>query len=140
MILETLVFIKMVKNKLVGAAGRYGARYGQHIKRRIAKIEEKQRKKQFCVFCSGLAKRLSKGIWTCKKCKRKFAAHAYFLEKDSIKIKVEKEKPKPIEQKEAKSEEKPKPLKDKKSKTKKKAITKTKTETKSKTKSKTKKK
>lgn len=66
--------------KIVKAAGRFGVRYGQSVKRRIAKIEERQRKKQACPFCKGLAKRISKGIWVCNRCGKKFAGHAYFLE------------------------------------------------------------
>ena len=119
----------MVKNKLIGAAGRFGSRYGQHVKRRIAKIEEKQRKKQHCPFCNKTAKRLSKGIWKCKKCKKKFAAHAYFLEKDAIKVKSEREKiieEKPAKPAEAKKTKETKPLKEEKSKPKSKAKAKTK--------------
>jgi large subunit ribosomal protein L37Ae len=72
----------MGNTKIVKAAGRFGVRYGQSVKRRIAKIEEKQRKKQACIFCNGQAKRLSKGIWECKKCGKKFAGHAYYLENE----------------------------------------------------------
>jgi large subunit ribosomal protein L37Ae len=67
--------------KILKAAGRFGVRYGQSVKRRIAKIEERQRKKQACIFCSGRAIRLAKGIWLCKKCGKKFAGHTYFLDK-----------------------------------------------------------
>jgi large subunit ribosomal protein L37Ae len=85
----------MVKKKLIGAAGRYGSRYGQRVKRKIADIEGKQRKKQTCPFCNKKINRMSKGIWQCKKCKRKFAAHAYYIDKETIKVKAEmKEKPK----------------------------------------------
>lgn len=75
-----------MKTKLVGAAGRFGARYGQLVKRRIAKVEGKQRKKQKCPACGKTIKRLSIGIWQCKSCKIKFAGHAYFID-DSLKIK-----------------------------------------------------
>lgn len=104
----------MVKTKLVGAAGRFGARYGQYIKRKIAGVEGKQRKKQVCPFCGGRAKRLSKGIWLCKKCKRKFAAHAYYLEKGALVVKSKKplkeiikesKKSKPLKKPEAKLKE-----------------------------------
>jgi large subunit ribosomal protein L37Ae len=71
----------MVKTKKVKAAGRYGARYGRSVRRKIAEIESIQRKKQKCLFCNGVAKRLSKGIWQCKKCKKKFASHTYHLNK-----------------------------------------------------------
>ena len=70
----------MVKTKKVGAAGRFGARYGKRVRKRIAETEKKQRKKQICPYCSHLgAKRLAKGLWFCKKCKRKFSAGAYYL-------------------------------------------------------------
>ena len=71
----------MPKTKKVKAAGRYGARYGRKARAKIAEIESEQRKKQKCIFCNGTAKRLSTGIWKCKKCKKKFASHAYILPK-----------------------------------------------------------
>jgi len=71
----------MSKAKKVKAAGRFGARYGRRVRVKIAELESLQRKKQKCIFCNGVAKRLSKGIWQCKKCSRKFASHAYFLPK-----------------------------------------------------------
>ena len=70
----------MSKPRKLGAAGRFGVRYGQSAKKRITAIETIQRKKQKCLFCKGKAKRLSKGIWQCKKCGKKFAGHAYYLE------------------------------------------------------------
>ena len=71
----------MPKKKKAKAAGRFGARYGRRIRVKIAEIESEQRKKQKCIFCNGTAKRLSKGIWECKKCKKKFAHNAYTLPK-----------------------------------------------------------
>ena len=71
----------MPKKKKVKAAGRYGARYGRKARTKVAEIESEQRKKQQCIFCNGVAKRLSKGIWKCKKCKKKFASHTYILPK-----------------------------------------------------------
>lgn len=71
----------MAKTRKVKAAGRYGARYGRSVRTKIAEIESLQRKKQNCIFCNGTAKRLSKGIWLCKKCNKKFAAHTYYLPK-----------------------------------------------------------
>lgn len=79
-----------MKTKLVKAAGRFGARYGQYVRRRIADLESKQRQKQRCPICMGVAKRLSKGIWKCRKCRNKFAAHAFFLDEDSLRIKQDK--------------------------------------------------
>jgi large subunit ribosomal protein L37Ae len=69
------------KLKKIKSAGRFGARYGKIVKTRLVKIEEKQRKKQKCPYCKkyGL-KRLSKGIWQCTKCGKKFASDVYYLE------------------------------------------------------------
>jgi len=55
--------------------------YGIKLKKRLRKVEEKQRKKQKCPFCGKTGvKRLSKGIWHCQKCNKKFASHVYYLE------------------------------------------------------------
>ena len=72
----------MVKTKKVKSAGRFGARYGRRVRTKIAEIESIQRKKQSCPFCGKTAIRLSKGIWQCKKCDKKFAGHVYFLRKE----------------------------------------------------------
>ncbi|MBU3907177.1 MAG: 50S ribosomal protein L37ae [Nanoarchaeota archaeon] len=70
----------MVKTKKVKSAGRFGARYGKRVKTKLVAVEIKQRKRQKCPLCSRLgAKRLSKGIWHCKKCGKKFASDAYYL-------------------------------------------------------------
>ena len=71
-----------MRTKKVKSAGRFGARYGRRVRTKITEIESKQRKKQECPFCKGTAKRLSAGIWNCKKCNKKFAGHTYFLEKE----------------------------------------------------------
>ena len=115
----------MPKTKLVKAAGRFGARYGQHIKRKIVGIESKQRLKQICPFCESRAKRVSKGVWNCKRCGKKFAAHAYFIEPESIKVDLKKaksfkEKKAVIKEEETKKKEKPKKKTTKSTKSKKK--------------------
>ena len=70
----------MVKTKKAKSAGRFGARYGKTVRVKLVKVEEKQRKKQKCPFCKKKGvKRLSKGIWLCKKCKKKFASDVYSL-------------------------------------------------------------
>lgn len=71
-----------MRTKKVKAAGRFGARYGAKVRKKTASIESIQRKKQSCIFCNGTAKRLSKGIWKCKKCDKKFASHTYFTKKE----------------------------------------------------------
>ena len=69
---------KLKKSK---SAGRFGARYGKTVRARLVAVEVKQRKKQTCPFCKkpGL-KRISKGIWKCSKCNKKFASDIYYLE------------------------------------------------------------
>ena len=71
----------MVKTKKVKSAGRFGARYGRSVRTKIAEIESVQRKKQKCIFCNGRARRISKAIWVCDKCNKKFAGHTYYLPK-----------------------------------------------------------
>ena len=69
------------KSKKTKSAGRFGARYGKTVRNKLVKVEVKQRKKQKCPFCEKLgAKRLSKGIWQCSKCSKKFASNVYYLE------------------------------------------------------------
>jgi large subunit ribosomal protein L37Ae len=68
-----------VKTKKIGSAGRFGAGYGK-IKEKLVAVERKQRKKQECPFCGGRAKRKSKGIWECLKCKKIFAGGIFTLE------------------------------------------------------------
>ena len=75
-------FLKMARTKKVKAAGRFGARYGKRVRNKIVQIESDQRKKQKCMFCDGTAKRLSKGIWKCKKCDKKFTGRTFFLKKE----------------------------------------------------------
>ena len=64
--------------KKVGSTGRFGARYGRGVKVVVKKIEEKQRMSYVCPSCkSKTLKRVSAGIWQCRKCKAKFAGGAY---------------------------------------------------------------
>ncbi|MBT4165524.1 50S ribosomal protein L37ae [archaeon] len=70
-----------MRTKKVKSAGRFGARYGRRVRTKTADVESVQKKKQDCIFCNGKAKRLSKGIWQCGKCDKKFAGHTYFLPK-----------------------------------------------------------
>ncbi len=68
------------KSKKVRAAGRFGARYGKKVRDKLIKVEDKQRKRQSCPECNRLGvKRLSKGIWFCKKCGKKIAGEVYVL-------------------------------------------------------------
>jgi large subunit ribosomal protein L37Ae len=68
------------KSKKTRAAGRFGARYGRSVRTKLAGVEDKQRKKQKCPYCGKMGvKRLSKGIWKCSKCDKKFASDIYYL-------------------------------------------------------------
>ena len=68
------------KTKKVKAAGRFGAKYGKRVRARLSEVESKQRVKQKCPFCGKIGvKRLSKGIWECPKCGKKFASDVYYL-------------------------------------------------------------
>lgn len=68
------------KLKKAKSSGRFGARYGKKVRTKLIKVESKQKLKQKCPFCakSGL-KRISKGIWKCQKCEKKFASDIYYL-------------------------------------------------------------
>ena len=66
-----------MKTKKVKAAGRFGVGYGLHARKKLIKVEDKQRKKQKCPFCKGKVKRIAKGIWKCKKCRKKFASDTF---------------------------------------------------------------
>jgi len=69
------------KSKKTKSAGRFGARYGRLVRTKLASVETKQRVKQKCSYCGKVGvKRLSKGIWECSKCKKKFASDTYYLE------------------------------------------------------------
>lgn len=64
--------------KKVGSAGRFGTRYGVTIRQKVAEVEKKQKRKHKCPVCNFLrVKRVSTGIWQCKKCGVKFAGKAY---------------------------------------------------------------
>jgi len=80
---KTVGFPRMpTKSKKSKSAGRFGARYGKTPKARLVKVETKQRIKQACPFCEKIGvKRVSKGIWDCSKCKKKFASNTFYLEK-----------------------------------------------------------
>ncbi len=68
------------KLKKVGAAGRFGARYGKRVRAKLADVEVKQRVRQKCPLCKKFGvKRTSKGIWECPKCLKRFASDVYYL-------------------------------------------------------------
>lgn len=68
----------MSHTKKVGTSGRFGPRYGKKIKQAVADIEKIQRQRHICPKCNmPYVKRVSSGIWACRKCGTKFAGPAY---------------------------------------------------------------
>lgn len=68
----------MARTKKVGVTGRFGARYGRKAKRTVKGIEEKLKMKHTCPQCDRPAvKRVSAGIWKCRKCDTVFTGGAY---------------------------------------------------------------
>ena len=65
--------------KKVGITGKFGARYGLNIRRRILKVEE--RKSYKCPYCNKeQLKRLDSSIWECQSCKIKFAGGTHIAQ------------------------------------------------------------
>lgn len=69
----------MGKTRVVGIAGRYGARYGSTLRKKIKEVLEKRYSPHTCPFCAhrGRVVRISTGIWMCKKCGARWAGGAY---------------------------------------------------------------
>ncbi len=64
--------------KKVGSTGRFGARYGLKLKKKVKAIEQVSKGKHKCPYCKKTGvKRVASGIWFCEKCDSKFAAKAY---------------------------------------------------------------
>ncbi len=72
------------RTKKVGSVGRYQARYGVRARTITRNIEAIQRGKQNCPNCGHKkVKRISTGIWQCRKCGSKYTGGAYILETES---------------------------------------------------------
>ena len=65
--------------KVVGIAGRFGARYGSTLRKRWKEVMEKRYAPHVCPFCGsiGTVRRITVGVWTCKKCGATWAGGAY---------------------------------------------------------------
>lgn len=67
-----------MKTKKLGSVARFGARYGKRTKTKFLTVETAQKAPQKCPYCSKtVVKRLSVGIFQCKKCDSKFTGKAY---------------------------------------------------------------
>ena len=69
----------MGRTKVVGIAGRYGARYGATLRKKVRDILERRYSPHQCPFCgyTGRVVRISTGLWMCEKCGMKWAGGAY---------------------------------------------------------------
>jgi len=66
------------RTKKVGIAGKYGPRYGVKIRKRLKEVEESTSSRHRCPSCNHVAvKRISTGVWGCRKCGLVFAGGAY---------------------------------------------------------------
>jgi large subunit ribosomal protein L37Ae len=67
----------MAKKK-VGSAGKFGTRYGMRVRKKWLEVDRKQRRAHECPVCRRLGvRRVSSGVWECRKCGTKFAGGAY---------------------------------------------------------------
>lgn len=66
------------KTKKIGPTRGLGARYGATVRKRYVKIITELRKNHQCPQCGLLrVKRVSVGVWTCRKCGYTFTGGAY---------------------------------------------------------------
>lgn len=72
------------RTKKVGPAGKFGTNYGMSLRKKWAGVDIKMRAPHKCPKCEKMGvKRISTGIWECRKCGNKFSGGAY-LPKTSI--------------------------------------------------------
>jgi large subunit ribosomal protein L37Ae len=70
--------INLARTKKVGSTGRFGARYGAKLRRRVLDIDNKRKEPTRCPACATRAlKRKAVGLWKCNKCDLLFAGGAY---------------------------------------------------------------
>jgi large subunit ribosomal protein L37Ae len=55
----------------------FGSRYGRKIRARVQEVETKRTRKQSC-DCGGRLKRVSAGVFICRKCGKKMTSGAYY--------------------------------------------------------------
>jgi large subunit ribosomal protein L37Ae len=71
----------MANTKKVKSTGRYGSRYGVGIRKRVLKVEDKQKNLAMCPFCNfKKVKRQAAGLFKCNKCGAEFTGGAYSTE------------------------------------------------------------
>ena len=61
-----------------GSVRRFGARYGTKVRAKLGMVESASKKMHKCPYCNHPGvKRLSLGIYECRKCASKFTGKAY---------------------------------------------------------------
>jgi large subunit ribosomal protein L37Ae len=66
------------RTKKVGSAGRFGPRYGVRIRKQIDAVGRSKNQAYECPRCKHEAvRRVSTGVWKCRRCDLKFAGGAY---------------------------------------------------------------
>ena len=81
----------MGKTKKVKSAGKFNTRYGMKARRGYAAIDAAMKAPHECPVCRrNTVKRISTGIWKCKKCSAEFIGGAYLpktgIAKDSDRV------------------------------------------------------
>ena len=67
-----------MKTKKVGAAGRFGSRYGKKLRKNFLNVEKHKNVDWECPKClKGTVKREAAGVWFCSSCGNKFEGKAY---------------------------------------------------------------
>jgi len=125
------------------SASRYGPRYGSTLKKKVADIEEVQKKPQICPQCEKKSlRRANFGIWRCTKCGTEMAGGAYSprtavgmtaqktitagaIPKDRFTEEISKEEPKKTEKRETRKRTLKKAVKEEKGEKPKKTVKKT---------------
>ena len=68
----------MGRTKKVGPTRGFGARYGASVRKRYIRVITEMKKRHKCPRClTPSVKRVSVGVWTCRKCGYTFTGGAY---------------------------------------------------------------
>ena len=68
----------MGRTKKVGSTGRFGARYGAGVRKKVLNVEKRKKRVYVCPVCKKRAlKWKALGIWECSSCGTKIAGGAW---------------------------------------------------------------
>jgi ribosomal protein eL43 len=72
------LIVKMAARTKSGSTRRFGPRYGRRVRNKLDVVESISKKLHKCPYCNSIkVKRLSVGIYACRKCRSKFTGRAY---------------------------------------------------------------